>query len=583
VITCSLHTRTIAGWSCTECHRALCPECAGWRSTGIHRVTLCMRCGGPATRLRTQRSIRAPFRYSLLGALGWPASSGGLATLLCCAALIFGLGLIGRYGRLAGYGLVLCWFLQLVRKSASGGDEVPGPSEFTGVIEGIVSPGLRAALASVWVLGPFAIWFVFAGYRLGALAQHPVHLDAAAIGLGCAGLLLAPLAMVVAALDSPLQLIVNPFAMIALTFELGVDYGLATLSCALCAGGTVLLQIATRTLFRNHPFPLDGLVALLCLLYLPMVAFRALGLLVRARGDTLGYGSAEFYRVPILDAVPVHEVKPPEQKLIEIEPRFAEALEPGSSVPGIVLNLPDPTAEIRAPIPLLPLEDESSEWFVSQPSPIDNPKVPAAPAPAAVIPTGRARITPGAGWTTPITPAAPAPAGRTSAPGARKTPGAPGSAVPKPHLPSLLAQKMAARDLPAAREAMRVGPEQIPATTLSAASWNELVKAFADDAAKAQGPERTALAELALIACKRGLEVAPEGPIAPRMWLTAARLCDELLRDRARSNEMLSELSKRFPGSAEGVFAKKRLGAPPKLQISQPPAAETAPTDESIG
>jgi hypothetical protein len=553
-----------------------------------------MRCGGPATRLRTHRSIRHPFRYSLLGALGWPASWGGLATLFCCAALIFGLGLIGRYGRLAGCGLVLCWFLQIVRKSASGGDQVPGPSEFTGVIEGIVSPGLRAALASVWVLGPFAIWFVFAGYRLRALAQHPVQLDAAAIGLGCAGLLLAPLAMVVAALDSPLQLIVNPVAMISLTFELGVDYGLATLSCALCAAGTFLIQIATRALFRNHPFPLDGLVAALCLLYLPMVAFRALGLLVRARGDALGYGSADFYRVPILDAAPVHEVKPPEQRLIEIEPRFAQALETGSSAPGIVLNLPDPTVEIRAPIPLLPLEDESSEWFVSQPSPIDNPKVPATPAPGAipsadvamapkVIPTGRARITPGAGWTTPITPAASGLAGRTSAPGARRTPSAPGSAVPKPHLPSLLAQKMAARDLPAARDAMRVGPEQIPATTLSAASWNELVKAFADDAAKVQGPERAALAELALTACKRGLEVAPEGPIAPRMWLSAARLCDELLRDRARSNEMLSELSKRFPESAEGLFAKKRLGAPPKPKVSQLPAAGTTPTDESTG
>jgi len=203
-----------------------------------------MRCGGPATRLRTHRSIRHPFRYSLLGALGWPASWGGLATLFCCAALTSGLGLIGRYGRLAGYGLVLCWFLQIVRESASGGDRVPGPNEFTGLIEGIVSPALRAALASVWVLGPFAIWFVFAGYTLDALAQHPVHLDAAAIGLACAGLLIAPLAMVLAALDSPLQLIVNPFAMISLTFALGVDYWLATLSCALCAAGTFLIQIA---------------------------------------------------------------------------------------------------------------------------------------------------------------------------------------------------------------------------------------------------------------------------------------------------------------------------------------------------
>ena len=40
------------------------------------------------------------------------------------------------------------------------------------------------------------------------------------------------------------------------------------------------------------------------------VAFRAIGLLVRARGDDLGYGHEEFYLVPVLgDAQPRHVVR----------------------------------------------------------------------------------------------------------------------------------------------------------------------------------------------------------------------------------------------------------------------------------
>ncbi len=55
--------------------------------------------------------------------------------------------------------------------------------------------------------------------------------------------------------------------------------------------------------------------------------------------------------------------------------------------------------------------------------------------------------------------------------------------------------------------------------------------------------------------------MAPDGALAPRNWLLAARACDELLRNRAESNRLLGELARRFPQTPEGAFALKRLGA----------------------
>ena len=56
----------------------------------------------------------------------------------------------------------------------------------------------------------------------------------------------------------------------------------------------------------------------------------------------------------------------------------------------------------------------------------------------------------------------------------------------------------------------------------------------------------------------------PQGPLAPKALLLAARIYDESLRDRTASNKLLQELVKRFPSTQEGSFASKRLAAPGK-------------------
>ena len=123
---------------------------------------------------------------------------------------------------------------------------------------------------------------------------------------------------------------------------------------------------------------------------------------------------------------------------------------------------------------------------------------------------------------------------------------------------------MATRDLDSARALLRAAGKSIPVGTLSAQSWSELARSMGEEAARAAPDEKRARAELSLLACMRAIELAPQGSLAPKIWLQAARLCDELLSDRARSDRLLHELQQRFPETDEGEFAARRLATAPK-------------------
>jgi len=255
--------------------------------------------------------------------------------------------------------------------------------------------------------------------------------------------------------------------------------------------------------------------------------------------------------VPVLDKEPLHEVKAAEARPVELEPErsyapieIALASEPGQPKKPIPLQGPaESAAEMGTPEPLLPLDEP--------PAPDAGRAADAAVAklaPAAAPPTDAAAVQPA------VNAPNPAPAPAPAAP-------SPVSVPPERQAAMRLAQRMAARDPDGARLVMRAGAAEIPARTLSAQSWNELARAFVDDAGKAQGESRRELAQLAILCCRRGLEVAPDGALAPRNWLLAARVCDELLRDRPESDRLLGELAQRFPQTPEGAFALKRLKA----------------------
>ena len=480
MILCTEHPSAPAGWSCTLCARTLCPDCTGWRAAGAGRVELCMHCRGLAQALRVHRGERSPFRSALAGALRWPGSREGLFSMAGLAVIFHSLQILWHLGGLVGDGVALAYLFQIVRHTAAGHDDVPAPEDFRDLFEDVVSPLFRSIFAAAWLVAPLLIWRIASGhspFREGAW-DDPIPFSFTPIALLTLGAFVYPMSITLGALGGRMISMLDPRAILGGIARLGRDYQAAALFCLGCAAGTALIASGGDKLFSILPLPFSGYLTSIASFYLPFAAFRALGLLVRARGDELGYGGSDAYRVPLLEAQPRHEIKPPE----------------------------------RAP-PLL------------QPAPREE-SAPLSPAPRETVARGLEL-----------------PRGDDA------------------QLPSRLALRMAARDLPGAGVLLREGGAAIPAGTLSAQSWSELAGSLSARAASASGAEKKALAELALLACKRGVEVAPEGALAPQTWLQAARWSDELLGDRARSDRLLSELRQRFPESDEGQFAARRLAA----------------------
>jgi hypothetical protein len=112
-----------------------------------------------------------------------------------------------------------------------------------------------------------------------------------------------------------------------------------------------------------------------------------------------------------------------------------------------------------------------------------------------------------------------------------------------------LARRVTENDVEGAVELLQRAGKDVPAAALSAKAWIDLSKACLERGHSA----------LAILPLRRAVEIAPEGPLAPQAWLQAARIYDEKLGNRALSDQLLAELIKRHPASAEAQFASKRL------------------------
>ena len=51
---CEAH-KAVAGWQCTVCHNALCPDCAAYKYVPPAKLTVCALCGELAEPLLRQR------------------------------------------------------------------------------------------------------------------------------------------------------------------------------------------------------------------------------------------------------------------------------------------------------------------------------------------------------------------------------------------------------------------------------------------------------------------------------------------------------------------------------------------------
>jgi hypothetical protein len=289
----------LAGWRCSRCQAALCPACAAFRKAGQGIIEVCGLCGGIAQAIVVRRAAAAPFgARSLWEAVRWPFHREGLLTTAACAVVFW---LMGKAGLLAGFfafGLVLAVLFHITTSTARGEQELRDAGDFRGFFENVAGPLMRALCASVWAYAPALAFFVWRHKDLNDFTRGE---NALALLLICLGTFLFPCGLLIAALGTPMRQILNPFLVIGTVAKLGRDY-------ALIAGFAVLISLSESLL---NAVIGDGLIQDALLLLPAEMLFRALGLLVRARGDELGYGGASAYLVPILgDQRPETELLP---------------------------------------------------------------------------------------------------------------------------------------------------------------------------------------------------------------------------------------------------------------------------------
>ena len=485
--TCATHPEALAGWSCVACGPR-CPACVAERAAGFSTLAVCATCGGLAHPIVARRAVLVPFVPALPAALVWPLRGHGVALLLGWGLLLTLLGYINA--AIFARGLLLAYLFHVTRTSALGHEDYPGAADFRGLFEDILGPLCRLVLATVWVTAPLIIL----SWGLRGPAPWPI------IALVCLlGFALVPISMLASAIGTPFSTVVNPLALGAYALKLGRDY-LWLVGFSAATGGLYVGWLAFADHYLADTFIVRVLVSAAALI-VPFAFFRALGLLLRARGDDLGWGRREDYLVNVLG-----EVRPRAGHHENVAGRSLGA----ASSEAAAEDRPTAVAAGHH------LDDEAGRDRVGdyEVKPFEaSTAAPARPPPEPIE----------------LPPDEPA-------------------AAPADTLELIQAVREGRQD--AALDQLERWPKT-PALTLSADAWVQLGKAGLQ--AKRFRP--------ALVAFRRAIEVAPEGQAAPQAWLLAARVYDEGLKDRRQSDRLLAELVRRFPESQEGRFAAKRLGA----------------------
>ncbi|MGZ6142707.1 MAG: hypothetical protein ACXWLM_05180, partial [Myxococcales bacterium] len=156
---CSNHFGSLAGWRCSGCGATLCADCTGIRVSGTTKLEICSKCGALAAPLTVHRGELHPFSAAqLAAALRWPLTKGGALSILATAALLTVFGFFGPKAAAIATGVTVAYLFQVVRHTAHGGDDVPGPDDFQGYFEDVVGPSWRLTVALAWIWVPALVW-----------------------------------------------------------------------------------------------------------------------------------------------------------------------------------------------------------------------------------------------------------------------------------------------------------------------------------------------------------------------------------------------------------------------------------------
>src|SRR5262249_10524950 len=131
---------------------------------GASQMEVCTRCGAFAQQLKVPRGEMEPFGVkALAGALRWPLSPVGILCIAASTAFATVFGLAGAKGAAIATGVILAYLFQVVRHTARGGDDFPGPDDFQGYFEDVVGPSLRLAVALAWIWVPALVFVLWTG------------------------------------------------------------------------------------------------------------------------------------------------------------------------------------------------------------------------------------------------------------------------------------------------------------------------------------------------------------------------------------------------------------------------------------
>jgi len=186
-------------------------------------------------------------------------------------------------------GLQMAFMMAVVRQTAAGSLDVDAP-DFTNLWMDVARPALLFMLGTLFLTVPATSRLVEAGGWDESSGLWPWC---------AAAVLYVPWLVLTGAAGASLLQAMNPLFVAGVLFRLGRPVlPVLGLSAVLAIPG-VLLQLAALWLWSAFPV-LGAIPGELVGLFVPLVLARALGLLLKAHGDALGYGVAQDYLEPVL-------------------------------------------------------------------------------------------------------------------------------------------------------------------------------------------------------------------------------------------------------------------------------------------
>ena len=362
---CEQH-QALAGWHCTQCHHALCPDCTAVKQIPPISMLACSRCGELAEPLLRKKSEAASLAERLPGAFRFPFQGEGLPAWLGLSMFLWLGGLLGGLGSLIAWGITMASLFGLTRSTARGGDHLE-LSDFQDPLTSILMPLVRFALVTLPAWGGILValstgkqWLVWASLVVTVLWSPTAYIGAAA--------------------GASVLHMMNPLRVLGSTARLGKDYGVY-LGGIFAVGVTIIITQVLALVVRTyvHVPIVGGVMAQMIAAYGPFVGARLAGLVLMLHGPVFGWGEEDELYEPVLGdtqprgELPVKRTLPrhlPNQIELEPEPppawQGAEAVNDRFAAIELDPNSEAPPEVAPLDVALLPTFSEQSAQTIRQ-------------------------------------------------------------------------------------------------------------------------------------------------------------------------------------------------------------------------